>query len=176
MNIFFTSDTHYFHANIIRYSNRPFSSVQEMNEKMIENYNAVVKPNDIVYHLGDFSFGKLDETIKIASRLNGKKHLITGNHDHKHREQKSFIDNFVWVKDYHELRHDNTKIVLCHYPFESWNTSGHGSIHLHGHSHSNLGHNNKKRMDVGVDCHDYAPISLEEIIEVMKNRGNAPHH
>ena len=81
--VYFTSDTHFGHENIIKWCRRPYSSVEEMNEKLIENWNSVVGPDDIVFHLGDFAFGGSGLWKEVLSRLNGKKYLIIGNHDEK---------------------------------------------------------------------------------------------
>lgn len=167
MNIWFTSDTHFGHSNIIKYCNRPFSSSDEMNERLIENWNASIKPGDSVYHLGDFSFMDFDSTKKFAVRLNGNKFLVKGNHDNMRNVLN--LGAFQWVKDYFELRDGKRFIVLSHFPFLTWNKSHHGSWHLHGHTHGTL----KKedgicRYDVGVDCHEFSPISIDKIIDVMK--------
>lgn len=157
MNIFFTSDTHFSHANIIKYCNRPWASFQEMDEALVNNWNAIVHPNDIIYHLGDFQF----KESGIAKRLKGRKCLVLGNHD------KSIDHNlFEWVKPYYELKEHN--IVLFHFPIESWNKKHHGSIHLHGHCHGSLKSEGIKRLDVGVDCTNYKPISLDEILLKFK--------
>ena len=81
MKVFIISDTHFGHENIIKYCNRPFSSVEEMDEKMIKNWNETVSNNDVVLHLGDFGLGKKEYIASIVKRLNGKKILIMGNHD-----------------------------------------------------------------------------------------------
>lgn len=172
--IWVTSDTHYGHSNIIRYCNRPYKDVEEMNQALITNYNSVVRPEDTVYHLGDFGFMQVDKLKKILSRLNGNKILLYGNHDKVIRGAKgAFTESFNFIKDYLEINVDGQKIVMCHYPLLTWNGSGRGSIMLHGHAHgnTNYGHlKNAKILDVGVDCHNYFPISLEEIFRKMEKR------
>lgn len=153
-----------------------------MNESIIRNWNIVVQPGDHIYHLGDLSFGKPDETKNILRRLNGTKYWLLGNHDKDPNSVKEF---FHWIKDYHEMdiRDEDgakQKLILCHYPFVTWNKGHHGSWHLHGHCHGNLNHLDEKttRYDVGVDCTSYTPISFEEIRTIMKKRKYSPvdHH
>jgi calcineurin-like phosphoesterase family protein len=161
METFWTSDSHYFHANVIRFCNRPYSSVDEMNENLIERWNSVVSPNDEVYHLGDFAFRQSNgDTVKVFSRLNGKIHLIRGNHD----KGDVFQQNWASVSDYKELKINHRKIVMSHYPMRSWNGMYHNSLHLYGHVHGNIA-DYSNCMDVGVDKWNYYPVTLEQIME-----------
>jgi len=172
MTIWFTSDTHYGHANVIKYCNRPFETVEEMDNILIANYNSRVMPNDTVYHLGDFSLGR--DADRILQRLNGRIHLILGNHD----KLKPYVrDMFESVSAYKEITEYDTKIVMCHYAFRVWNKSHHGSWNLHGHSHGNLPAIGKQ-LDVGVDSHNYFPISLSEVKAIMDKKAFVPvdHH
>lgn len=186
MTVWFTSDTHFFHNNIIKFCERPFSSIQEMHETMIKNWNELVSPSDDVYHLGDFSFGSEEKTEMLARRLMGRKHLIVGNHDRTLIKSDVFRSLFIWTRDLSELRVEDKdarggsqKIMLCHYPFVTWNKSHHGSWNLHGHCHGNLPDDpHALRIDVGVDCHDYRPVSYETIKGLMKKKVFRPvdHH
>src|SRR4051812_25435002 len=99
--IFFTSDHHFGHANIIRYSERPFADVEEMNESLITNWNAVVGENDVVYHLGDIFMTPLPAAKAIRRQLNGRIRLIRGNHD---KVAESMPDSFEWIKDIYEVK------------------------------------------------------------------------
>lgn len=168
-NIFFTSDTHFGHANIIKYSNRPFTSADYMDEVMITKWNDVVKQNDIVYHLGDVSFRNEQATKVILARLNGKINFLRGNHD---RVMDKLYYIYGGVKDYAEIRMDNQKIVLCHYPLLTWNGAYKGSWMLHGHCHGSVNYmnNDTSRLDVGVDNFNYTPVSFEEIRQLMKDK------
>jgi calcineurin-like phosphoesterase family protein len=138
MTDFVISDTHFLHQNIIKLANRPFETVEEMNEAMISNWNSVVTPSDTVYHLGDFAYGswKLEnaqEKVKeIFGRLNGRKYLIKGNHDHSETLSLGWQN----IYDVKTIKYDNKKIVLCHYPMIEWDGCFHGSYHFHGHSHN----------------------------------------
>lgn len=162
--IHFTSDTHFFHENIIAFCNRPFKCAEHMNEELVDNWNKQVGPKDEVYHLGDVSFGRNDLTKQILDRLNGRIYLIQGNHDHGLAKQMAY--RFEWVKDYYELKWQKYKFVLCHFPFAVWNESHRGSFHLHGHSHGTL-KNLGRRMDVGVDPMGYSPIRIETVTKLL---------
>ena len=181
--IYFTSDHHWGHANIIKFSQRPFADVNEMNEALIENWNGIVSEKDVVYHLGDIFMLPTPQAIAIRRRLNGRICLIRGNHD---KTADSMKDAFEWIKDYYELKVDDEdapdgkrRIVLCHYAFRVWNKSHHGAWHLYGHSHGSLPDDpNSLSFDVGVDCHHYMPISYERVKRIMSEKHFVPvdHH
>lgn len=162
-NVFFIADQHFFHARMLEIASRPFSSVEEMNEKMIEAHNSVVKPGDRVYHLGDFAWKFPDQ---IIPRLNGQNYLIRGNHDFRIRNVKK-IEGFIWVKDTFKLKVGELHIWLSHYPHREWPNSFHGSFHLHGHVHGQLERYGRS-MDVGVDAIGYSPISIEAVAKQLK--------
>ena len=113
---FFTSDTHFNHANIIKFCNRPFKDVEQMNEVIIANWNSVIGKDDTVFHLGDFCLGGATEWTKILDRLNGKIYLIMGNHDLKNIRQ-GFISRFEHVAMQMRIEIGKKRIYLCHYPF-----------------------------------------------------------
>lgn len=167
--IFFTSDSHYSHARIIEYCNRPFANVKEMDEALIANWNSRVKPTDDVYHLGDFSFGTTAQAAAILKQLNGNKFFIFGNHDKAIRDEAAA--HFKWLRSYHELKDGGRTVVLCHYAMRVWNKSHHGSYQLYGHSHGKLESTPwGKSMDVGVDPNNFFPISLDEVADIMDKR------
>lgn len=154
---FITSDLHLDHANIIRYCQRPFANVNEMNNSLIENWNSVVSPKDTVLCLGDFMMSVKSPEYFIQ-QLNGHIHLIKGNHD------KYDTSYFVSARSMWRYKYQGLSIFLCHYPMLSWP----GNIHLFGHVHSGsykplLGQANS--YDVGVDNNNYRPISIDEAIE-----------
>ncbi len=166
--IYFTSDLHLFHANIIKYCNRPFNNVTEMNEKIIDNWNSVVKKkSDIVYILGDVSFAHYQFILEALNRLKGTKILIKGNHD---RNCNPIAHAFLAIRDYYEIHCNEIPIIMFHYPLETWNKSHRGSIHLHGHTHNldNLFHSTYKRnrFNVGVDVNNFTPLSLDQIMQM----------
>lgn len=169
--IWFTADHHFRHANVIEFCKRPFADLEEMTESLIERWNKQVARGDVVYHLGDFAmtWKKTDqpEIEKLLSRLHGSKHLICGNHD---REAVKSAKGWQWVGDYKRLTVTGQGVVLFHYAIRSWHAVHRGSWHLYGHSHGSLEDIGGKCMDVGVDCHDYAPISWDEVKAYMENR------
>jgi len=175
-DVFFTSDTHFGHANIIKYANRPFYNIEEHDQALIDNWNAVVPAKGAtVYHLGDFLFrGSLEQ---IARKLHGQIHLIMGNHDKRMRKGGGH-NNFASVSHYKEVKvqppdedAQPLMIVLCHYAFEVWNKSHYGSWHLHGHSHGSLPTGNgKRRVDAGVDVWDYKPITFDQLAKHMSTK------
>ena len=165
-NTFFTADLHLGHYNIIRYCNRPFSSVYEMDEAIIENWNDVVSPRDSVYVLGDFAYrtSTIYDVNKYFGRLAGNKLLILGNHDKGHVRHLPW----GWVKDVYLLKGLNDYgIWLSHYAHRTWPHSFRGSWHLYGHSHDNLPPYGLS-FDVGIDSHDYQLVPLEDIQTKMK--------
>ena len=156
---FFTSDTHFGHANIIKYCDRPFANVEQMNQRIIDNWNSKVSAGDTVFFLGDFCFGDPNDYIP---QLNGKIIFIKGSHDPKIDAPYMFVYKTSKVK---ENGHRKT-IVLCHYAMRSWETSHYGAWHLFGHHHGKLPPYGLS-FDVGVDCWDYYPLSLEEVQQQM---------
>jgi len=175
MKLFFTSDNHHQHANMIKYESRPFRNVKDMDNQMIEKWNNKVTKNDSVYILGDFAFGDADSVSKLLDKLNGNKYLIKGNHDY-YLKDRDIHRKFGWVKDYYVLKYNGLKIVLFHYPISVWDCKHHGSIHLFGHVHSNKGNHHPldsvqdNSYNVGVDVNNFEPVSLEEILEKINYR------
>jgi len=174
MTIWFTADTHFGHANIIKptFCNRPYDNIEEMNEGLISNWNKLVSPKDDVYHLGDFSFERKPQNT--ARRLNGNKHLIKGNHDKRHH-LKLLAPHFNWIKDVYGLKALNERFWLSHFAHRAWRHNYKGVIHLYGHSHGEL-EDYGKSTDVGVDAWNYEPVNIEVIIKIMAKRENIPHH
>jgi calcineurin-like phosphoesterase family protein len=159
--IWFTSDTHFDHANILKYTNRPWASVDEMNEGLIKNWNSVVRRGDVVYHLGDFAFR--NHRI-FAERLNGQIFLVEGSHDRMSSWDRKA---FVCVGPQYIVKGE-PDIILCHYAMRVWPRSHYGTWHLFGHSHGSLC-NWGKSFDVGVDVMNYFPVSLETIKTRMES-------
>ena len=183
-DILFCSDLHFYHSNIIRYSSRPYSDVAEMNYELIHNWNEIVKPDDVVYNLGDFSFGSYDKTRNVLKQLNGKIHFIYGNHDKviKKHEEELLGDGLLVSTAYdREIYVGKQMLVLHHYGKRVWNKSHHGSIHLYGHSHGSLPPYGKS-VDVGVDCKEitdeYRPVHIDEVLAYMATRNQevVDHH
>ena len=168
MKVWFTSDTHFGHEAIIKYDKRPFSSVSEMEDGIVDNWNECVSPGDLVYHLGDFSFtNSVSEIERVLFRLNGTIHLIFGNHDKRVIKKAK---GFSWQGHYKEIKINDDRIVLFHYPIVSWRNMHKGACHLHGHCHGNLNYDGGMMMDVGVTCNDYKPVSYEQVVEYMTGK------
>lgn len=177
--IWITSDTHLGHANIILYTKRPFNNVEEMDRCLITNWNKMVKSNDIVYHLGDFSWRN---PKYYREQLNGKIHLIRGNHDYK-RIHRGDYKLFESVNDLFVLKYKELDITLCHYSMRVWHKSHYNMPMLFGHSHGTLEPYGKS-FDVSVDNNNYQPISIDEVFyklstlednigyTIIKNRRN----
>lgn len=155
----FTADQHFGHAAVINMCSRPFSSVDEMDREMIAAWNAAVAPDDIVYHLGDFSHkAKHDHVRGIFAALHGRKHLVIGNHDRQPALQCSW-EEAVQMRG---LVLDDVQIVLCHYGMRTWPGQHRGALMLYGHSHGRLP-GSRSTLDVGVDSVGYAPVDLPTI-------------
>jgi len=176
--LFFTADTHFGHKNIIEHANRPFANVLEMNETMVNRWNSVVGRNDTVYHLGDVGYRISPRNLAdILDRLNGTLILIAGNHDKggalrhsKCRDRFAVIHDFGYELEFPEKGAPRGRrlIVLCHYKMATWNVKHWGQWHLFGHSHGAIPDNpTELAFDVGVDCHDFAPISYTRVCELM---------
>ena len=180
-NTWLTSDTHFFHENILKYCNRPFGSIEEMNEGLVKNWNSVVKPDDHVYHLGDFCFGNVEKWnwCLEPGRLNGHIHLILGNHDpDRVFRPGTMLDRFDSI-DYEKiLIVEGWTVIMNHFPFMSFSNSlDHKVMQLLGHIHSGpdgIGNvmleGNKlqwNQYDVGVDNNNYTPVSWAQIREKL---------
>lgn len=195
--IYFSSDTHYYHENVIKYCSRPFSNVEEMNKAMFNNWNEIVKPEDIVYFLGDFSMAARSAEV-FTPKLNGTKHLIHGNHDFTHpyhkksrkpENQKEWISKYKswgWetIQDELILEHNGIKLRLHHmpYPFigegswedkyKNYRPKDDGTVLLHGHIHDKgfiqKSQSGTLMINVGVDVFDFKPVSIDRIMEIIK--------
>lgn len=190
-NIWFTSDTHFGHKNIVRGTTiweqytpgsshqgvRDFDTLELHNHALIRSINSVIKHDDILYHLGDWSFGGHENIRKFREQLNCQEiHLIFGNHD-QHIEPidspyRSLFASCSYVKEL-SLNVDKKygvvgkqKFFLSHYSHQVWNKSHHGSIHLFGHSHGTL-EGLGRSMDVGVDTNNLYPYHIDEVMDIM---------
>jgi len=175
---YFTSDFHFGHRNICKFEDRPFDSVKEMDEFMIRAWNSVVKPEDTVYVLGDFSFHSVGKTQEIVNRLHGTKHLIWGNHDKENRNRLAKIFSSVYDQATMQLAKD-IRVKLCHFPYNStydpnykkyahFRPADEGDWLIHGHVHSKWQIKPEHRcINVGVDVWDYKPVSHDKIIAII---------
>lgn len=188
MTIYFTADTHFGHANVIKYDKRPFKDVNEMDKQLIARWNTMVNHNDTIYHLGDWTLGDFTKFSNTFKETQGKVYIIIGGHDWRWWSQvgtdlpknksgnrpQFFIPNvsMASVTIQHSYLHTDKgylPIVLNHYSMRSWDRSHYGSWHLYGHHHGRLpGYG--KSMDVGVDAWDYYPVSLSQVAEYMSKQ------
>ncbi|MBV7396104.1 hypothetical protein [Mameliella sediminis] len=157
MTDYITGCTHFGHANIIRLANRPFASVGHMDEVLIANWNATVRPQDTVYHLGDFAMGGAPGEDYLA-RLNGRIVLMQGNHDPQ-----------GWGADYLRIKSHGSRAVLFHYPIEEWDGWFGGAVHFHCHTHKPDFHSAPRRGNVTVEATDYRPVRLDAAIARLKD-------
>lgn len=158
---FLISDTHFWHYNIIRYCNRPFVTVEEMNESLINNWNNVVSPNDIVWHLGDFSSGTLAQIKEIFNRLNGQINLLIGNHDKRRSNSPDYWKNIGFNEVVRHRKQISDYIVFSHQPIspaileQEYDCN---TINIHGHLHDQVRHYLDHRyINVSVENTEYAP-------------------
>ena len=173
--MYFIGDMHFGHENIIKLNNRPFDTIEEMDEILIQNWNETVKESDTVYILGDVWYrGKRDASDYIK-RLKGVKHLIKGNHDVKPLKNINFSKHFESIQDIANIVVGNQRVILCHYPILEWNGYYRGSIHIHGHIHNNRKGvfnylmTEPRALNAGVDIIDYRPVTLKEL-EVLNEK------
>jgi len=157
---FFTADQHYGHANIIRFCDRPFATVDEMDEELIRRHNEIVGPDDIVVHAGDFANRSARTPQSYLEQLNGTHVMVRGSHDRWLGES---------AREILELQIEGQYVVVCHYALRTWPRSHYGSWQLHGHSHGTLAPIGKQ-WDVGVDNNAFAPVSFARIQEMMAGR------
>jgi calcineurin-like phosphoesterase family protein len=169
---YFTSDFHLGHANIIKFCNRPFSSVEEMDETITDNFLKTVKPGDIVYFLGDLAMNR-EPALKFLAKIpeNVQFHFIYGNHDMKLPEYfKQYCDT---VSQYKNIQEKGKDIFLCHYPMYTWPSSHYGSWMCFGHHHwdtRNIFYG--KMMNVSVDANNFKLVSFDEVVSFMETREN----
>jgi calcineurin-like phosphoesterase family protein len=167
MTVLFTSDTHFGDPRVLRIDRRPFPSMAEHDEALVALWNQAVGPEDEIWHLGDFALGlPPDAVAALLGRLNGRKHLIAGNND---GPGTLAAPGWESVRTYAELKIEGRHLILCHYPFRTWNQIGRGSLDLHGHSHGMLTPMTRQ-YDVGVDVQELRPATLDQIIARKRRR------
>ena len=170
---YYLSDLHLGHQKCIDFDRRPFDTVEEMDETLINNWNNKVKDDDEVYILGDFCYRSSKDVSYYLKRLKGKKHLIVGNHDRAILKHNKVHEYFVSVAPLTMVQDGDYNVVLCHYPLAEWNMERYGTIHLFGHIHSDTGDtfkymsNKKNAFNVGCMLHNYEPVSLAELLKLQ---------
>lgn len=179
--IYYTSDLHLGHANVIRHRNRPFSSVEEMDAVLISNWNKKVHKNDTVYIVGDFIFRNTLPTEQYLVQLKGKKHLIVGNHDKQWMKQIDSVQFFESISPMLTIHDCEYLVTLCHYPLMTW-PGGKDAYMVFGHIHNNrdldfwpLIAAKDHMLNAGVDVNGFAPVSLDEMKVNNKSFKEGPH-
>lgn len=183
--IFFTSDVHFEHEWLLEFNNRPYSTKEEMNQALIDNWNKTVPQDGLTYVLGDIGYTSNEKIIEFFNQLNGEKILIRGNHDSDFTEE-TLQTIFKEIHDIHYIQITDPRtstshnIVLCHFPMLDWEDSYNGSWQLFGHLHTrnipafeivktNL---SNQQYDVGVDANNFRPISFYEVKAIIENQKN----
>lgn len=173
--IYFWSDTHFLHSACIAYCNRPYSTVEEMTNDLVDRWNSVVSSKDTIWHLGDFGFKNGAALEEIFRMLNGHKCLTVGNHDERNRN----VMRLPWerVERLVTIRDSGARAEACHYALETWNRAARGALMIHGHSHGNLKRVVPHRFDVGVDVRPF-PVSFERLLQEAAQQQYDPgdHH
>ena len=170
--IYFTADHHFGHANIIRHCGRPFSSAEEMDASLLEKWNSCIDQHDTVYILGDLFFRNIVPARDYLSKMNGKKHLLIGNHDKDWMKRIELPDFFVSVSHMLETSDGSHRITMCHYPLMTWNGVAKGSYMIHGHIHNKtdaeyiaLVRSMPNLLNAGVDINGYRPVTFNELLK-----------
>lgn len=168
---FYIADTHFGHENCIRFDERPFTSVNEMDHILIMNWNARVQPEDEVYILGDFVYRNQNHDFEWYLRqLNGHKFLVIGNHDGKLLQDTNAMKYFEGVDQMMHVNDEGNAICLCHYPILSWNKKLHGSYHIYGHIHANIDEDyecikkQERALNAGCMINGYMPVTFKELM------------
>lgn len=187
-NTWFTSDTHFGHKNIIKYCDRPFTGVDHMNRELINRWNAVVEPEDTVYHLGDACMGSISDTLPLIGELNGFKILVPGNHDRVFSgESQARRERFwpLYEEVFHRITEEQTALyhpeaVLCHFPYQgdshdadrydAQRPKDDGYWLIHGHVHEKWKVNGRQ-INVGVDVWDFEPVPLDSVLSIIQGLG-----
>lgn len=178
MTTYFTSDLHFYHKNICKFTRRNEVVQQEHHEEwLIDIWNSTIKKSDKIWHLGDLTFlTKYEEVASLLKKLNGQKFFIKGNHDRTNILNQLKNDNLIqnWYQ-YEEIKISATPVCLFHFPIASWHKQGYGSLHLHGHCHGSYTTGKGKILDVGIDSaytltgkHRF--FSEEDIANYMSHR------
>lgn len=170
--VWFTSDLHFWHKNICKYYNRPYETVEEMNDSIITNWNSVVKEDDIVFVLGDLGFCGIEKLRLLMSQLKGKIFLIQGNHDSDKIVNKLYDEGLI--EDYFKILEvtiindeecPNQQLTLCHFPMIDWNNKEKGAWMIHGHQHQlpEIPSCSVMHWDVGLDKNHMTPVSFKQL-------------
>ena len=167
---YYTGDLHFGHNNVLRFDNRPFKDIDEMDRLLIENWNSRITKNDQVYILGDFAFHNEKEYSWYLSQLKGQKHLIVGNHDRKLLKDNDAMQYFVSIDYYLEITDEKKRLILSHYPIVEWNGFYRESYHLYGHIHNSTNGTYQymkqfdRALNAGCMINGYIPVTFNQLI------------
>ncbi len=168
--IYYTSDLHLGHKNVLKYDNRPFATIDEMNREIIARWNAKVKDEDHVYILGDFAYRTAQDPSYYLKQLKGRKHLVRGNHDKITVESKSAHKYLESIEGIQHIKDGDRNVVLSHFPIAEWNAMKRGAYHIYGHIHARKDDTyrfmstREHALNAGCMINGYEPVSLEELI------------
>ena len=169
--VWFTSDYHLYHQNVLKYDNRPFATLADMHQKIRENHNSVVLPDDYVVYLGDLAFtSNPTPVLNFLNSLNGNFILVRGNHDKLIQETEFELEYHNRIFDLVEITINDAHFSCCHFPMTIWNRSHHGSFHVFGHVHGNLPETPGRSMDVGIMTNNYFPYNAMEVIKILEKK------
>lgn len=175
--IFYIADTHFGHAGVLKMSNRPFASIEEHDQILIETWNSTVSDRDIVYIVGDFCYRSKESAEFYLKKLRGKKILIIGNHDLKYLNKLGMCKDkyFEAIYQMTMIKDGDEHVVLCHYPLLEWSGYFRGWYHVHGHIHNNKTNpavqflkTQNRALNAGVDINNFRPVTLQELIQNNK--------
>ena len=185
--IFYISDLHLGDKRLFDYCKRPFASLKEMKESMISKWNKKVTPNDTVYILGDIANGSVEEVRDFFTCVNGKKHLVVGNHDEAYIDGYSKTGLFESIERIAFIQDDNRQVCLCHYPMMDWYTNSKAIYHVYGHIHNKTIKNGQMYADIknyykdknafnaSADVVGFEPVTLDELIALKEANKNDPY-
>ena len=178
--IYYIGDLHLMHENCLKFDNRPFETVEEMNEAIVANWNKTVTKNDTVYIVGDVCMKVTPEVLQTLRRLNGTKYLAIGNHDSRLVKELSKLDPsaqnmyFSQMKESFFIKDEDRNVFISHFPHASWNRMEHGSYHVYAHLHTNLMNpvgafmlSHMYAANAGCMLHHYTPVTLTQLFEDM---------
>lgn len=168
---YYIADTHFGHKNCIKFDNRPFATIEEMDETMIANWNAVVRASDDVYIIGDFCYRASKSPLWYLRRLNGRKHLIIGNHDRHLLDDEEAMKEFVSVDKMTYVKDGEYTITLCHFPMAEWNQYHRGAWHIYRHIHAHTEgcyqflKDEERALNAGCMMNGFIPVTMEQLIK-----------
>lgn len=167
--IYYTSDLHLGHNNVIRFDNRPFSSVEEMDKTLIDNWNSRVTDKDDIYIVGDLIYKSSKPAVEYLKQLKGKKHLIIGNHEKAILNNPEAMSYFESIEKMQHITDGRNQICLCHFPIIEWNGYFKGHYHIYGHIHNSKNHAFKvmkdepRALNAGCMINNYIPVTFQEL-------------